>query len=95
MVAYGVLAVLVSRSRLPRVVRRIVMVALAVLIGLIGLSRVWLGVHYPTDVLAGWAAGGVIVLVYAAITRRVSLEPAEGAVDADQGAQRSGRPAPG
>ena len=95
MVAYGVLAVLISRSRLPLVVRRIVIVALAVLIGLIGLSRVWLGVHYPTDVLAGWAAGGVIVLVYAALTRRVSPEPAEGAVDADQEAQRSGRPAPG
>ncbi len=95
MVAYGVLAVLVSRTRLPIAVRRIVIVALVVLIGLIGLSRVWLGVHYPTDVLAGWAAGGVIVLVYAAITRRVSPEPGEGAVDADQGAQRSGRPAPG
>lgn len=95
MVAYGVLAVLVSRTRLPLAVRRIVIVALAVLIGLIGLSRVWLGVHYPTDVLAGWAAGGVIVLAYAALTRRVSPEPAEGAVDADQGAQRSGRPAPG
>lgn len=95
MVAYGVLAVLVSRSRLPRGVKRAVVIALGVLVALIGISRIWLGVHFPTDVLAGWAAGGVIVLAYAAITRRVSPEPAASAVDADPAVPRSGRPAAG
>jgi undecaprenyl-diphosphatase len=37
--------------------RRMAARAMAVLLaGLIGLSRVYLGVHYPTDVLAGFAA---------------------------------------
>lgn len=95
MAAWGVLAVLVMRSRLPRTVRLAVVAVLGVLIVLIGLSRVWLGVHYPTDVLAGWTAGAVIVLLYARLTRRVSPEPAAAAVDADPGPPRSDPPAAG
>jgi undecaprenyl-diphosphatase len=76
MVAYGILAVVIGRSRLPRPVRVALIGALLVLILLIGLSRIWLGHHYPTDVLAGWVAGAVIVLLYRWFTRAVPREPA-------------------
>jgi len=95
MVAYGVLGVLLGRSRLPPAARTVLVFALGVLVVLVGASRVWLGVHFPTDVIAGWIAGGVVVLLYASFTRSVSREPAEAAADADPAAPRSDPPAAG
>lgn len=47
----------------------------------VGLSRVYLGVHWPTDVLAGWTMGTVWALLFLLISRtgiqRGWLEPAD------------------
>ncbi len=58
---YGALAVLGAR-RAPRPARPAIWAALGLLTGLIGATRVYLGVHYPTDVVAGWTVGGLWLL---------------------------------
>jgi undecaprenyl-diphosphatase len=48
---------------------------IAILIGLIGLSRVMLGVHYVADVAGGFLLGGFWLLVAFAIAEWTRPEP--------------------
>jgi undecaprenyl-diphosphatase len=56
-VIYLTLGALLARFSLRRR-SRIYVVGLALAVtAIVGITRVYLGVHYPSDVLAGWAAG--------------------------------------
>jgi undecaprenyl-diphosphatase len=58
---YGVLAGLLSARTKPLAWRLFIWFAAATLVIAIGLSRIYLGVHYPSDVVAGYLAAAVWV----------------------------------
>lgn len=61
---YGFLIYLICTSRLQKKYKVIISVLLTLLIFLIGISRIYLGVHYPSDVAAGLIGGLVFLIIY-------------------------------
>ncbi len=68
---YPTLGAVVAQLSRRRRVKFYVMAAALTLMVLIGVSRVYLGVHYPTDVLAGWVVGLGWALVCHLITSKL------------------------
>jgi undecaprenyl-diphosphatase len=69
-ITYLTVAALLSRTTESRRLRLYVMGLAIALTFMIGVSRIYLGVHYPTDVLAGWCIGAAWALIcWVAMTR--------------------------
>ena len=78
-VTFLTLGALLASSQKRRRLKAYFLLLATLLTVLVGLSRVYLGVHWPTDVLAGWTAGAVWALLCWLAARwlqsRRALEP--------------------
>jgi undecaprenyl-diphosphatase len=83
---YLTLGALLARSHKRKRLKAYFLLVAGLLTVMIGVSRVYLGVHWPTDVLAGWTAGSVWALLCWLVARSLqsnrTVEPeAENAED--------------
>ena len=73
-VVYLTLGVMLARL-VPNRSAKIYFMGLAIFLSfLIGISRVYMGVHYPTDVLAGWTAGCVWATLCYIVARQLQIK---------------------
>jgi undecaprenyl-diphosphatase len=73
---YGLIAGMINFQLEKRWQRALVWTVAGLLIAMIGLSRIYLGVHWPTDVVAGYAAAIIWMGAVGVMARRVEARRA-------------------
>ena len=75
-IVYLTLAAILMRASETRLTKLYILGVAALLTTLVGISRVYLGVHYPTDVIAGWTAGAIWALICGLTARSLGKQGA-------------------
>lgn len=57
------IAILVAKGTANRAIKAYAITVSAFAVVAVGISRIYLGVHYPSDVMSGWCVGVIAVLI--------------------------------
>ena len=68
---YGFLCYLIYRQVKNKALRIVLLIIMSLLILLIGFSRIYLGVHYLSDVLAGYLLGLIYLIVFIEVKEKM------------------------
>lgn len=70
-VIFGLISIFIHQNTQNNWLRHGILVIFILLIALGGLSRIYLGVHWPSDVLGGYIYGSLLLTVYSYIYQRL------------------------